>query len=126
MENTKSVYTFALFFLLSTTAVMAADFLKADKIKSLVSGKTIHAKHLKKGFTFTVFFDTDGKTAFRKQAGKTTKTTYKIVGDTHCIFWKGSDRCANIIDNGNGTYSRVNVGGKKIVDWTKIENGKNL
>ena len=102
----------------------AEDFMDADAIKALVTGKTIHALHLKKDFEFKVFFDPDGETAYRSQGGEVTETTYKFVGNKHCIYWKEKDRCANILDNGDGTYTRVNKKGKKIVKWTKFEDGK--
>lgn len=106
--------------------VNADEFLSAEKIKPLITGKTVHAHHLKKDFEFTVYFDADGKTAHRHQGGETTETTYKFDGDKHCIYWNGKDRCANIRDNGDGTYSRINDKGKEIIKWTKIVNGKNL
>ena len=105
---------------------LAQEFLTTDQIEALVVGKTVHAKHLKKGFEFVIYFDPDGKTAVRKQAGETTKTTYKIEADKHCIFWKGKDRCAGIFDNGDATYDRVNPNGVHIVKWTKIVPGEEL
>ena len=112
---------------LVVTSTFAADtMLNAEQIKTLVTGKTITAKHNLKGFQFTVFFDKDSKTAFRKQKGSTTKTTYSMKGNKHCILWNGKDRCANIRDNKDGTYSRVNPKGKAVVTWSKITDGKNL
>jgi len=102
----------------------ADEFLDADAVKALVTGKTIHAMHLKKDFEFKVYFDPDGKTAYRSQHGETTKTTYEFRDNKHCIFWKEKNRCANILDNGDGTYTRVNKKGKKKVKWTKFEDGK--
>lgn len=107
-------------------SAIAENFVPADKLSGLIINKTVHAKHLKKGFEFSVYFDKDGKTAFRKQGSDVTQTTYKIDGDKHCIFWKGKDRCAQILDNGDGTYTRVNKKGKQIVKWTRLEDGKKL
>ncbi len=107
--------------------IFAADtMMNADQIKQLVTGKTVTAKHNLKGFNFTVFFDADNKTAFRKQKGSTTKTTYSMNGNMHCIQWKGQNRCANIRDNKDGTYSRINPRGKAIITWSKISEGKTL
>lgn len=116
---------FAAAFALSTQ-VQAGDMVPGDKLSSLVMGKTIRAKHLKKGFEFSIYFDKDGKTAFRKQGSDITQTTYRIDGNQHCIFWKGKDRCAQLLDNGDGTYSRVNKKGKQVVKWMKLEDGKKL
>lgn len=114
---------FCLLFVVSQT-VLADDYMGADKIKDLISGKTIYAKHLKRNFTFKVFFDVDGETALRTDFGKTKKTKYEFKGNKHCIYWKGKNRCANILDNGDGTYTRVNKKGKKMIMWTKIIEGK--
>ncbi len=106
----------------------AETYLSASKIKELISGNTIDAEHLKKGFSFKVFFDKDGKTAIRNQKGNSKTISYKYEGDKdkHCIHWAGKDRCAKILDNGDGTYTRINPKGKKIVKWTKINKGKTL
>lgn len=102
------------------------EFLATEQIEALVIGKTVHARHLKKGFEFTVYFDPDGSTAVRKQAGEIIKTTYRIEANKHCLLWKGRDRCAGIFDNGDGTYDRVNQNGIHIVKWTKIVSGEEL
>ena len=105
----------------------ASDFVSGDKLATLIIGKTIHGTHLKKGFEFSVYFDKDGKTALRKkQNGDIVKTTYRFDGNTHCIFWKGKDRCAKVMDNGDGTYTRISSSGLKIVKWTKLDTGNKL
>ncbi|MDH5445091.1 MAG: hypothetical protein OEY52_06000 [Gammaproteobacteria bacterium] len=109
------------------TQAHAGDFVTGDKLASLVINKTVRAKHLKKDFEFSIYFDKDGKTAFRKKRnGEIVKTTYRFDGNKHCLFWKGKDRCASIKDNGDGTYSRINDSGNEVVKWTKLEVGKNL
>ena len=117
---------FVLAVLFSAGQVVAEEYMGADAVKALVVGNTISATHLKKGFDFKVYFDADGETAHRQQDGSTTITTYKFDGDKLCIHWKGSDRCANILDNGDSTYTRVLDDGKRVVKWTKITKGKDL
>ncbi len=112
--------------LMASTGFAADTMMNADQIKKLVAGKTITAKHNLKGFKFTVYFDKDNKTALRKQKGNTIKTSYSVKGNMHCLLWKGQDRCANIRDNKDGTYSRVNPKGKAIITWSKVTDGKNL
>jgi len=103
-----------------------AEGLSSDKIKSLIVGNTVVAKHLKKDFEFKVYFDVDGVTAYRAQNGETIKTTYNFEENKHCINWKGSNRCATVLDNGDGTYTRVNANGKQVVKWTNVVKGKSL
>jgi len=112
--------------LFGANQVIAGETLSVDKVKSLIIGNTIYANHLKKEFEFKVYFDVDGVTAYRKQDGDAVKTTYKFEGNKHCIYWKDKDRCANILDNGDGTYNRVNPNGKSFVKWNKVVKGKDL
>lgn len=127
ISNLKIISSIAVIFgLLMSGLAQAGDYVAGDKLAGLVVDKTIRAKHLKKGFEFSVYFDKDGKTAYRKQGGDVTQTTYRIEGNKHCLHWKGKDRCAQILDNGDGTYVRVNKKGKQVVMWTKIESSKNL
>ncbi len=105
--------------------VLAGQFLTGEKLKSTIIGKTFYAKHLKKGFEFKVYFDVDGQTAYRTTNSGVSKTTYKFDGETHCIYWKGVDRCAKILDNGDGSYIRVS-NGVHMVSWFKVVQGKDL
>ena len=112
--------------MLMSTQALAEKYLTADEVQAQVVGNAMHAKHLFRDFDFTVYFDANGQTAYRRQHGTTTKTFYKFKGDKHCIFWMDADRCANILDNGDGTYTRVNKGGKKVVKWVRVVEGKDL
>ena len=121
-----SALLFSSAFLISSQA-HAENYLDNNKIKELVTGKTIYSKHLKKDFDFSAYFDADGKTAIRKKRnGDIVKTSYSIEGNKHCMQWKGKNRCARIIDNGDGTYTRVNKKGKKIIKWLKFEAGNKV
>lgn len=108
------------------SSAVAGEALSADQIKALISGKTVYAKHLKKGFDFKVYFDADGKTAIRDDGGNPVETTYSFDGDKHCLEWKGKNRCAQIVDNGDGTYSRLNKSGKAFIIWNRFVDGKDL
>ncbi|HDH08724.1 MAG TPA: hypothetical protein ENG96_04515 [Gammaproteobacteria bacterium] len=125
-RSNKYKYLLAVFILFGSTQVFAGEELNAEKVKQLVVGHTMSAVHLNKDFEFKVYFDVDGKTAYRDQDGDTTKTTYKFEGNKHCIYWRGDDRCANIIKNDDGTYDRVNEDGDHVVQWSKIVKGKQL
>ena len=119
-------YLLPLIILFGAKQVIAGEALSVDKVKSLIIGNTVYASHLKKDFEFKVYFDVDGVTAYRNQDGDTVKTTYKFEGNRHCLYWKDKDRCANILDNGDGTYNRLNPNGKSFVKWNKVVKGKEL
>lgn len=105
---------------------IAGEALDANAVRALFMGKTMHGKHLIRGFEFSTYFDKDGKTAIRNQNGKSTQTTYSFKGNQHCLFWKGQDRCATIEKNSDGTYDRVSKAGKHIIEITKIVAGKDF
>ena len=114
------------FILFGPAPLFAGEELSAEDVKSLVIGNTISATNLMKDFHFKVYFDSDGSTAFRSQGGEMTKTTYEFKGSKHCIYWKGKNRCANILKNDDGSYTRVNKKGKHVVQWTEIVEGNQL
>ena len=104
----------------------AGNVLSADEIKTLIAGKTVHAKHEKKGFTFSVYFNEDG-TAIRKwKDGEIQNGTYSFKGDMHCINVGDGDKCASIEDNGDGTYKRLKNGKKHFITWQEIVDGKDI
>jgi hypothetical protein len=108
-----------------STSVPAGDTMSAEQLKALLVGSTVDAEHLKKGFTFKVYFDASGK-AYRTDGGDIVETTYKIDNDgKHCLYWKGKDRCATVKDNGDGTYFRMKDG-KKSIKWSNIQKGKHI
>lgn len=119
-------YLLPLTILLTSNQIIAGETLSVEKAKSLIIGSTVYAVHLKKDFEFKVYFDVDGVTAHREQDGDTATTTYKFEDGKHCIYWKDKDRCANIIDNADGTYNRVNPKGKSFVKWNKVVKGNKL
>jgi len=109
----------------SAGTVFAGEKLNASKVKTVVVGKTFYAKHLVKGIKFKVYFDADGKTAYRTTKEGVVKTTYKFEGNKHCIEWQGKTHCSVIVDNGDGTYARLN-NGKPVVEWYKVVEGKDV
>lgn len=118
-----SLTALTLFFI--STSAIADEYLSKQKIKALFVNKTVYSEHLHKDLQFKVYFDADGKTAYRTRKDEIIKTTYTIKGDKHCIYWNDADRCASILDNGDGSYTRVK-NDKKIIKWYKVVDGKHL
>lgn len=111
--------------LLATPLHAAEKMLTAEEINKLIVGNTIHSEVLGSGKTFKVYFEANGKYT-RVQGGEVTDSTYRTNADgTHCINFKGSDYCATIRDNGDGTFTRIE-GGKPKIKWTRVVSGKDL
>ena len=121
----KSLLISTALLLTTTTSLNAGETLTKDQIQELVTGKTIHADHLKKDFRFKVYFNADG-TAIRRQMGETTITKWFMEGNKHCLTWRGRDRCATIQENADGTFSRINRKGKSKVLWKAFEDGNTI
>lgn len=123
----KVLIAFFTLLLMSSFQANAAEALSADAIKALISGKTVQAEHLKKGFKFKVYFTADGA-ATREWKGDIQEGSYFFKGNLHCINVGGGDKCASIVPNGDGTYKRLKGGNedKHFIDWLSISDGKKL
>jgi hypothetical protein len=106
----------------------AGKVLSNDEVKALVSGKTVHAKHEKKGFNFSVYFNADGSAVRKWKNDKLQDGKWFFKDNLHCINVGGGDKCGSIEDNGDGTYKRLKGGNsnKHFITWTKIVDGKDL
>ncbi|TNF92531.1 MAG: hypothetical protein EP297_13235 [Gammaproteobacteria bacterium] len=104
----------------------AGNVLSADEIKALITGKTVHAKHEKKGFTFSAYFAEDGSAIRKWKGGELQDGKYSFKDNMHCINVGGGDKCATIEDNGDGTYKRLKGGKKHFITWQRIVDGKDL
>lgn len=122
------IFTVAFAFLIMASfQVNAGEVMTGKEIKTLITGKTVQAEHLKKGFTFTVYFAADGS-AIRKKNGDNIDGTYTIKDNKHCVNFGNGDKCATILPNGGGTYIRLKNGNsnKGFIKWSKIVDGKHL
>jgi Zn/Cd-binding protein ZinT len=111
--------------------VFAGDFMSADEVKALISGKTTYGKGLKKDFTVVTYFAADGTMDGTKD-GNRRKGKWSVKGNgKQCVeFDDGKNNCRYIKDNGDGTYSKVKVkgSGKEIptVLWESIKDGNTV
>ena len=117
-----------LFLLGASFQAHAGKVLSPDELKTLITGKTVHAKHEKKGFTFRVYFNDDGSVIRKWKNDKLQDGKWFFDGNLHCINVGDGDKCASIEDNGDGTYKRLKGGNsdKHFISWTKIVDGKDL
>lgn len=114
----------AAMFLFGSTQAIADKVMTQDEIKTLIVGNTVYSTHTKKNFDFKVYFNSDG-TFERSQNGKMLNGVWMFDGGMHCIAM-GKKICASVVDNGDGTYKRLNNGSKHVVTWNKVVKGKDL
>ena len=105
--------------------VIAADSMGGDELKKLVVGSTVYLT-AQSGKEMKNYFDPDG-TLVRSLDGKVIKGSYSIGDDgTQCIKVGKADNCARVVNNGDGTYSRVSTEGKVLGKWNMIVNVKDI
>jgi hypothetical protein len=111
--------------LMLSTSAFAGKALNTDEVKALVTGKTADAEHLLRGFKFKAYFNPNGDLTQLKENGDTVEGTWQVDAEgLHCVDFGAGDRCATVVDNGDGTWSRVNKNGKPVVKWTGFVDGK--
>lgn len=109
--------------LLATSAV-AARTLSAAELKALISDKTVLVTRLKDGAQWRVYFGPDGKQITK--GDRNSEGDWWIAEDgKHCNA-EGMLKCASIVDNGDGTYSRMKEDGQPLVSWSEFSSGNKL
>jgi hypothetical protein len=110
------------------SSALAGKALSADELKALIVGKTVSAHHNIKDKDFKVYFDADGTMVQILANGKKREGSYEISSSgEHCVDIGGTDNCAMIEDNGDGTYTRVlSNNDKRVIDWTAFTDGNKL
>ena len=122
MDNLRTVKTLlllgltAVFLCFFTTRIMAQE-LNAEEVRQLVSGKTVEAKHPKRGIMLTVFYNPDG--TFRQlRDGKKQSGTWRVTEEG--LLCKKNDngwgeKCRIIEKDDDGTWNgyKIKKGVKK-------------
>jgi hypothetical protein len=116
----------AAIFLLVALPAQSEETLSGDKIKTLISGKTLYVTVIRNGRTWKMYHAADGTSVNSQGAeGK----WYISDNGEHCndLVKKARFKCAKVIDMGDGTYERVSSDGNiPLVKWTKIVDGKDF
>ena len=97
-------------------AVSAPAFagpMSGPDIMSLLSGNTVSGSSLSKGYKFTVFYDASGAVRGKNDNGP-VGGEWMVKGDKFCSKRDGKTKCNKIVDNGDGTYSKLNGKDKKV------------
>lgn len=105
------------------TPVQAGKTLSGDEIKALISGKTVYVTLNANGAKWKSYFAADGSALL---SNSSDKQEWRIdENGRHCNTGVPL-ACAPIVDNGDGTFSRVKPDGSVAVTWTKIVDGKDF
>jgi hypothetical protein len=116
----------ALFF---SGALFSAEPMSADAVKSLLTNNTMNCKNLEKNKEFTNYYRGDGTVTKLTSKGEKIQGEWRVTDDgLHCHDWgKDEEECCHpIVDQGNGTYQKIEEGKPK-AEFTVTEgNPKNL
>jgi len=129
---TTILYAGLFLFLINPTAA-AEEFMPTADVKSALSGKTCSGEHLRKDFTFNVYFASDGIVRNVKRNGDTRKGQWFVLDNgKRCLEWDGSDirNCFHVRDNGDKSYTLVKVKGNgdtlDLILWSDCKTGNML
>jgi len=119
----KRIITLLILLGLFSISASAEQALTAAEIRALISNKTIDAVHLRKDFTFKVYFDAKGN-GIQYVNEIPNPGHYKFEGNMHCIDFPGTFKCSKVVKNDDGTYTRILNGTKPVIKWIKFTEGK--
>lgn len=105
------------------TPAQAGKTLSGDEVKALISGKTVHVTNNATGKKWKSHFAADGSASLSNSTD--VQTWHVDDKGQHCNSGVPLV-CAPIVDNGDGTYSRMKPNGTVAVTWTRIVNGKDF
>lgn len=115
------VAALAMFFALAVPAY-AGRPLSVEEVKSLLTGKTVHAYSHKKDLLFVIYFAPDGVSYHTDMKGNPYTGKWWIDEKAnHCVESKNFSGCYPIHDNG-GVYQKMD-GDVAIYTVKKVEEG---
>jgi hypothetical protein len=117
-----------LFLMALSTSALAGTPLNGEQIRQLASGNTIAIHSLAKNNHFQTYYAPDGSAiSHNESTGKNNRGTWRITDSGEwCNYWPSEknpvDHCGQVLDNGDGTYNRLENGILRSV-WKKIYPG---
>lgn len=110
----------------NTTQIKNENALSGEQIKTLLTGKT--ASYInRKGWSVENTFNADGSASLKfltgKFAGDVRNNSWLVRGDQICYTLKRNSKttCGKLLDNGNGTYNRLNSDGSLRVVFKSVK-----
>ena len=126
----KTVFAAILSLVLTASAASAGDYMSADEVKALFTGKTFDGVYLPKDKNFKAYEAPDGSHIVVNSRGKKSSGRQWSVNDKgqHCTTskkWK-EPRCTFVKDAGNGEYYKINNAGKHTHTLSNFRDGNQL
>jgi len=110
----------------------AGEYMSADEIQTLIAGNSAKGVHLKRDFSYNIYFSSDGALQQIKANGDERKGQWMVKSNgKHCVEFDGTDvrKCWHIRSNGDGSYTKVKLKGNKVIPlliWRDFEEGNTL
>lgn len=125
------MYKLATMFFVMTIPVsaLAGTQLNGEQIKQLVSGNTVLAHNIDQGTDYKNYYSPDGTMISRNESnGQIYKDKRWRVSDSGDICSQSAGKkesCGQVVDNGDGTYNRLDNGSPRGV-WKKVYPGNTI
>jgi len=116
--------------LLFPLLTVAGEALTADEIEVLFANKTFEGIHLKNGWTFRNYANSDGSCHVHfltgKKSGQSRIYRWFIKDNMHCCDTGRRHICGTITDEGNGIYHKYRDRSNHIQTFTNFVEGKQI
>jgi hypothetical protein len=106
-DHMKLIVPFILMLAFSGT-LFAAESMSAGAIKSLLTDNTIKCKNLQKNIASDIYFRSDGTATRFTSEGKKLHGNWRVTDDgQHCVDWGERERFNLLVDQGSGSYQKI-------------------
>ena len=106
-------------------SLLSAELMSDDAIKSLLTNNTINCKNFEKDHESIVYFRDNGTATRLNHEGEMIPGNWHVTGSgQHCVDWGEHERCNTVVDQGNGTYQKIEED-KPRAEFTVVEGNPN-
>jgi len=102
-------------------ALFSAEPMSADAVMSLLTNNTINCRNLQKNHESSVYFRDDGTATRLNPEGEKIQGNWRVTENgQHCVNWGEEERCNSVVDQGGGSYQKIEEG-KPRAEFTVTE-----
>ena len=104
----------------SNRVVQGRQTLSGAEITELFAGKTVSGRHLRRGYSFTSYYEPGGTyRSYQNGASTPREANWYVTGDEICITWMNpyeGPLCRHMVRERDGSYTKVLKKHRKWID----------
>jgi hypothetical protein len=100
-------------------ALFSAESMSVDAVKSLLTNNTINCKNFQMNHESNIYFRDDGTATRLNHEREKIPGKWRVTDNgQHCVDWGEDERCNSVVDQGNGTYQKIEE--DKLPDGSRV------